>query len=309
MATPIPFIAGALYNRRDDLHGRFDGQRQGGISTPANEPVIFIFTGEAGKAHGYSDFWETDQIFHYYGEGQRGDMTYTGGNRAILRHEVEGKRLLLFQAMGKGKPYRFLGEMRLLEPYEEHGVPDTDEAPRKAIVFKLAPVESEPPVALLAMDSTSALAIADTVTLQTTEIRKKQALFRRRLVTVEKGCRIAGIRDLRFVRASHIKPWAACKTGDERTDGCNGLLLTPSADHLFDRGWISFQADGRLLSSPDLPAEVQERLGLDLSTGRRCGSFHARQQQYLDYHRDEIFRKKYAQQSTSRDELMKAIAG
>jgi 5-methylcytosine-specific restriction protein A len=309
MATAIPFVPGALYNRRDDLHARFGGQRQGGISTPADEPVIFIFTGEAGKAHGYSDFWETDQIFHYFGEGQRGDMAYRAGNQAILRHGIEGKRLLLFQAMGHGKPYRFLGEMRLLDVYEKQGIPDTAGTPRKAIVFKLTPVDSEPPVALQVMDSGSALAIADTVALQTTEIRKKQALFRRRLVTVEKGCRITGIRDLRFVRASHIKPWAACKTGDERTDGCNGLLLTPSADHLFDRGWISFQPDGRLLSSPDLPVEVQECLGLDLSAGRRCGSFHDRQQQYLQYHRDEVFKKKYAQQSTSRDELMKAIAG
>lgn len=112
--SELPFVVGALYNRRTEIHGPFKGQQQGGISTPPGAPYVFIFTGEAGKAHGYSDFWETDDVFHYYGEGQKGDMRYVAGNLAVLRHDLNGKRLLLFQAMGKGRPYRFLGEMRLL---------------------------------------------------------------------------------------------------------------------------------------------------------------------------------------------------
>jgi hypothetical protein len=31
---------------------------------------------------------------------------------------------------------------------------------------------------------------------------------------------------------------------DERLDGENGLLLMPNADHLFDRGFISFEDNG-----------------------------------------------------------------
>ena len=84
MLDPHPFVVGALYHRRDDIHARFGGQMQGGISTPGYHPFVFIFTGEAGKAHGYSDFWESEDLFHYYGEGQAGDMEYKGGNRAIL---------------------------------------------------------------------------------------------------------------------------------------------------------------------------------------------------------------------------------
>lgn len=307
--SELPFAVGALYSRRVDIHAAFGGQRQGGISTPASSPFIFIFTGEAGKAHGYSDFWEADDVFHYYGEGQRGDMRYTGGNLAILRHDVNAKRLLLFQAMGKGRPYRFLGEMRLLKPYEQDGVPDTEGNPRKAIVFQLQPVEHEAPVKLSLLDSESAMAIADTVSVRSVEVRKKQTLFRRRLVTVEKECRLTGVRDLRFVRASHIKPWAACSSGDERTDGYNGLLLTPSADHLFDRGWITFDADGRLRSSSELPGDVVDRLGLDLQTGRPCGRFDPKQHAYLDYHRAAVFQKRYTEDADPRDELLRALVG
>ena len=36
------------------------------------------------------------------------------------------------------------------------------------------------------------------------------------------------------ISASHIKPWR--ESSNERPNGENGLLLTPSIDHLFDRG-------------------------------------------------------------------------
>ena len=47
----------------------------------------------------------------------------------------------------------------------------------------------------------------------------------------------------------NCKPWRDA-TNDERLDGENGLLLTPSIDHLFDRGFIGFEDGGRLIISP-----------------------------------------------------------
>ena len=49
--------------------------------------------------------------------------------------------------------------------------------------------------------------------------------------------------------ASHCEPWRD-STNQERLDGENGLLLTPSIDHLFDRGFIGFEDSGRLIISP-----------------------------------------------------------
>lgn len=308
MLDSHPFVVGALYHRRDDIHTSFEGQRQGGISTPGYHPFVFIFTGEAGKAHGYSDFWESEDLFHYYGEGQSGPMEYKGGNRAILRHQEDGKQLLLFQAMGKGKPYRFLGEMRFDSAYEKDGVPDTKSNLRKAIVFRLRPVDDDAPVQLSVEDAAPALALGDTVTARTVDVRKGQTLFRRRLVTVEKECRLTGVRDLRFLRASHIKPWAACETGDERTDGYNGLLLTPTADHLFDRGWMSFSDDGKLLLSSDLPSEIAQRIRLDLEPGRACGPFSAKHQPYLKHHRDRTFQKACLERRDASNDLRKVLA-
>ena len=37
-----------LYNRRKDIHARYGGQSQGGISTPVDCQYIILFTGESG---------------------------------------------------------------------------------------------------------------------------------------------------------------------------------------------------------------------------------------------------------------------
>jgi len=42
-----PFVIGQVYRRRSDIHERYAGQSQGGISTPQAAPLIFLFTGES----------------------------------------------------------------------------------------------------------------------------------------------------------------------------------------------------------------------------------------------------------------------
>ena len=117
---------------------------QGGISTPAHGQFVILFTGEAGKQHGYHDYWDDNGILHYYGEGQSGNMQDKGGNRAIREHLQNNRRLLLFQMMGRARPYRFLGEFRFRHAYKKRSnVPDTSGDPRTAIVFELEPVNSD----------------------------------------------------------------------------------------------------------------------------------------------------------------------
>lgn len=279
---------------------------QGGISTPTNSPFVILFTGEAGKQHGYHDFWDDSGILHYYGEGQSGDMQDRGGNRAIREHHQNGKRLLLFQMMGHAQPYRFLGEFRFRHAYSEDGVPDTSGEPRTAIVFMLEPVERDfnPFQQAIADRAQPQIDLSATASLQLMEIRSKQTLFKRRLLTIEKKCRLTGIADLRFLRASHIKPWAKCANGNERVDGSNGLLLSPHADLLFDRGWITFEDNGSLVRSNKLPSDVIERLGLDLTQGKRCGDFFEDQRSYLEYHRNAVFEREFKKTKDPLAELL-----
>jgi len=305
-ASDLPFEVGALYSRRDQIHGLLGGQRQGGISTPARSPFVILFTGEAGKQHGYHDFWDDNGVLHYYGEGQRGDMKFSGGNLAIREHMGNGKRLLLFQMMGHGRPCRFLGEFQFVHAYEQTGIPDTSGDLRTALVFMLQPVESsfEPFDKSLGEMADPEVQILSTTSSKMLEVRTKQSLFKRRLLTVEKECRLTRVADLRFLRASHIKPWAKCTTGDERVDGNNGLLLSPTADHLFDRGWITFEDSGALVRSDSLPGDVISRLGIDLAQGRRCGSFGPAQKTFLEYHRNKIFESAFKKVSDPLTDLL-----
>jgi hypothetical protein len=73
--------------------------------------------------------------------------------------------------------------------------------------------------------------------------RRGQGLFRTRVQSVETRCRVTRVERHEHLRASHIKPWRVC-TNEERLEGENGLLLTPSIDHLFDGGFISFEQGG-----------------------------------------------------------------
>jgi hypothetical protein len=91
--------------------------------------------------------------------------------------------------------------------------------------------------------------------------------------------------------ASHNRPWRDCSNA-ERLDGENGLLLTPSIDHLFDRGFIGFEGDGNLIISPVAHRPSLEKMGIDMRGAVNVGAFTAGQRDFLEYHRDMVLLKR-----------------
>ena len=118
--------------------------------------------------------------------------------------------------------------------------------------------------------------------------RRGQGVFRDRVKGIESRCRVTGVERPEHLRASHIKPWRD-STNDERLKGENGLLLTPSIDHLFDRGFISFEADGELLVSPVAHADSLRKMGVPIDRRLDVGTFTKTQGIFLEYHRDAVF--------------------
>jgi hypothetical protein len=118
--------------------------------------------------------------------------------------------------------------------------------------------------------------------------RRGQGLFRDRVRMTESRCRVTGVEHPDYLRASHIKPWRD-STNEERLTGENGLLLTPSIDHLFDRGFISFQGGGRLLISSVAHSDSLRRMGVATDRTVEVGQFTALQGGFLEYHRDAVF--------------------
>jgi 5-methylcytosine-specific restriction protein A len=130
------FRTGETYHRQNEIHAQYDGQRYGGISTPTEYPVVFLFTGEAGSEYGYRDEFRPDGTYWYTGEGQEGDMEMNRGNRAVRDHEADGKTLHLFEAIGEGL-VRYVGEATYLDHHIEERSDQNGDL-RRAIVFELA---------------------------------------------------------------------------------------------------------------------------------------------------------------------------
>jgi 5-methylcytosine-specific restriction protein A len=129
------FVVGQEY-RRQDLHAEYGGQQQGGISTPAKHPIIFLFSGPSGEQYGYTDSWQGGRYL-YCGEGQEGDMTFTRGNKAIRDHG--DKEIHAFEYVKPGI-VRYVGEFKYGGFHTREGK-DIRGRLRKVIVFELIPVQ------------------------------------------------------------------------------------------------------------------------------------------------------------------------
>jgi hypothetical protein len=130
--------------RRVELHERYGGRRQGGISPSKVTPNVFLFTDPLkGLLHGYVyDGWREDRFFHYTGEGQFGDQQMAQGNRAIRDHLEENRALHLFEVANGVATY--VDEFEYVDDYRADA-PETGHGPtRSVLVFRLRPRTRQP---------------------------------------------------------------------------------------------------------------------------------------------------------------------
>jgi hypothetical protein len=120
--------------------------------------------------------------------------------------------------------------------------------------------------------------------------RRGQGLFKQRVMRIETHCRITGVANISHLLASHCKPWRD-SSNEERLNGENGLLLTPSIDHLFDRGFIGFEDSGDLIISPVAHKPSLRRMGVETDRAINVGIFTEGQRRFLDFHRNAVLLK------------------
>lgn len=90
--------------------------------------------------------------------------------------------------------------------------------------------------------------LSETQKSQIVLARVGQGAFRKKLIKHWGKCSATGCAQVDILKASHIKPWSE-SSNEERLDVYNGLLLNPSLDTLFDKGYISFDDEGKILIS------------------------------------------------------------
>jgi putative restriction endonuclease len=140
----------------------------------------------------------------------------------------------------------------------------------------------------LELDIVGDISVRETERLAIVRARVGQGLFKERVSMIETKCRITGVENPVHLVASHCKPWRD-SSNQERLDGENGLLLTPSIDHLFDRGFIGFENNGKLIISPVAHRPSLERMGVETQQLVNVGSFSSGQKQFLDFHQNSVF--------------------
>lgn len=129
------FEVGAIYNRRNDIHGEFGGNQQSGIVPSPSHPFVFLFSALKGEEYGYKDGWVSDNEYAYSGEGQYGDQQFVRGNRAIRDHAADGRELHLFERHGTGT-YKYVGQFAV-SSHKLVTAKDAQENNRQLIKFLL----------------------------------------------------------------------------------------------------------------------------------------------------------------------------
>ena len=89
--------------------------------------------------------------------------------------------------------------------------------------------------------------------------------------------------------ASHIKPFIKSNE-DEAYDPNNGILLSRNIDSLFDLGYITFRDNGEIIFATHLKQDVKDFI-TNYSLDNRF--INAKRLEYLEYHRNEVFEKRY----------------
>lgn len=113
--------------------------------------------------------------------------------------------------------------------------------------------------------------------------RVGQGEFRKKLIDYWQGCSISTFSHYDLLIASHIKPWRDADN-QQRLDVFNGLLLLPNYDKLFDKGYISFDDNGRILYSRYID-DTDRRL-LNMDNTLHLIKIEDSHKTYLQYHRD-----------------------
>lgn len=136
----------------------------------------------------------------------------------------------------------------------------------------------------------SALRRQITEVKRTVSQRVGQLQFRNEVIKLEVACPITSVANPAFLRASHIKPWRACETAEERLDPYNGLALAPHIDQLFDQGYVTFDTNGTLILSDACPPMIPLQYGFAGKIGKSLIDVAPRRCKYIAYHNRHVFK-------------------
>lgn len=247
-----------------------------GVVTPAGTNyIIFFVTKDKQEAlTQYNDYIDGDMLFW---EGEEKHIS----DKRVIEASKNGDEIHLFYREVHHTPFVYFGKITLTNFQQNNERPSE-------FVFKINSLSYEDVDVFKEVREHA----AEYKTLQVTEqeqvviSRLGQGNFRRNVIRLWGSCSVTGLQNVSLLRASHIKPWKN-SNNNERLTPYNGLLLIPDYDFLFDRGYISFENDGRVLVSQRLSPFA--RKVFDIHEDLELRKVFPENREYLDFHRSEVF--------------------
>lgn len=197
-----------------------------------------------------------------------------------------------FYIENKFKPKNFIDEIRNLLPAKYSPIsPSTGNGNQGCYLAEInlslaeyiyEKIDPEIQLPILKLDSIKEENIPQTSKSAYVLQRIGQNIFRDKLIKkFDSCCPVTGVRLNELLRASHIKPWRI-SNDTERLDAANGILLASHIDILFDKGFISFDDDGRILTKNNEVIELLNKMNIQISKI----DLPVESKRYLKWHRD-----------------------
>lgn len=156
-------------------------------------------------------------------------------------------------------------------------ITNKEELCNNAVIEEAQKIEEE--ISSLNIDGASKKAVVN--------VRVNQGKFRDFLLKRYKKCCLCGVENHALLTASHIKPWAESES-KEKLDINNGFLMCPNHDKLFDKGYITFDDDGKIIISKKL--KENDKVFLNVNDGMRIELTESNKK-YLEFHRENVFNR------------------
>jgi len=246
-----------------------------GVITPAssNSIVLFVTKDKQRSSTQYEDYISDDYL---YWEGEEKG----GNNKRIINATKDHHPIHLFYRYRHHTDFKYMGVIQLASFIEK-----TD-APFK-FIFNISPET----IKSLAVFNEPEFVYGNKETERQSSILSRigQGKFRVDLLDLWDACSLTDVKVPEILKASHIKPWKECNNF-ERLDPYNGLVLTPTLDSLFDRGFITFENKGQILISKEI--ELYSKI-LNISPDMKLRKQFENNGHYLEYHRDEVYLKRF----------------
>lgn len=240
-----------------------------GVVTPRGERSIILFVTRDKQEHltQYEDHIEQDILFWEGEEGHRSDQRITEKQDIIHvffreKHHspfvYEGRASLMGYKINKDHPSKFTFHL------VDRNVTYQSLVEEVKMSYQLSETEKDAIV----------------------KSRRGQGIFRTKSLQLWKTCSVTGFTKSNILIASHIKPWKVSANA-ERIDHFNSLLLVPTLDRLFDKGYIGFESSGKILISNNISKVDLSRIGIH--SALRLRQIPGETQNYLTYHREYRF--------------------